>query len=130
MKVGLLRAVGAGTALYGLGVARWPGLLARSSGLADEQGRTAEATRASLRRAQHAQTGAEAAVRTFGQIRESVLARVAAIGPLATRAAQVAELGGKVCVPPTDIPNTGRFCVVNDPTGATISLITLKGAHS
>ena len=49
MKVGLLRAVGAGTALYGLGVARWPGLLARSSGLADEQGRTAEATRASLR---------------------------------------------------------------------------------
>jgi DNA repair protein SbcC/Rad50 len=52
----------------------------------------AEATRASLRRSQHAQTGAEAAVRTFGQIRESVLARVAAIGPLATRAAKVAEL--------------------------------------
>ena len=46
------------------------------------------------------------------------------------RARQVWELGGKVCVPPTDIPNVGRFCVVNDPTGATISLITLKGAHS
>lgn len=46
------------------------------------------------------------------------------------RARQVWELGGKVCVPPTDIPNVGRFCVINDPTGATLSLITLKGAHS
>lgn len=42
-------------------------------------------------------------------------------------ARRVEELGGKVCVPPTDIPNTGRFCVINDPTGATISLITLRG---
>ncbi len=46
------------------------------------------------------------------------------------RARQVWELGGKVCVPPTDIPNVGRFCVINDPTGATLALITLKGAHS
>ena len=53
---------------------------------------TADAARTALRRAQHAQTGAEAAVRTFGQVRESVLARVAAIGPLATRSAQVGEL--------------------------------------
>lgn len=37
------------------------------------------------------------------------------------------ELGGKICVPPTDIPNTGRFAVINDPTGATISVITLSG---
>lgn len=41
-------------------------------------------------------------------------------------AAKVTELGGSVCVPPTDIPNTGRFAVVSDPTGATFSLITLK----
>ena len=53
---------------------------------------TADAARTALRRAQHAQTGAEAAVRTFGQVRESVLARVAAIGPLATRSAEVAGL--------------------------------------
>ena len=46
------------------------------------------------------------------------------------KAKQVAELGGKVCVPPTDIPNVGRFCVINDPTGATISLIKLTGATS
>jgi exonuclease SbcC len=51
-----------------------------------------EAARLALRRAQHAQTGAEAALRTFSQIRESLLARVAEIGPLSVRAAQVAEL--------------------------------------
>ncbi len=44
-------------------------------------------------------------------------------------AAKVWELGGKVCVPPTDIPNVGRFCVVNDPTGATFSMITLKNPN-
>ncbi|HEY0544157.1 MAG TPA: VOC family protein [Pyrinomonadaceae bacterium] len=37
-------------------------------------------------------------------------------------ARRVSELGGKVSVPPTDIPNVGRFCVISDPTGATISL--------
>ena len=41
-------------------------------------------------------------------------------------AEKVKQLGGNVCVPPTDIPNVGRFCVVNDPTGATFSMITLK----
>ncbi|MGB9180997.1 MAG: VOC family protein [Pyrinomonadaceae bacterium] len=46
------------------------------------------------------------------------------------KAAQVTELGGTVRVPPTDIPNVGRFCMINDPTGATISLIKLSGAHS
>ena len=50
-----------------------------------------------------------------------------AVDDVDASAARVAELGGSVCVPPTDIPNTGRFCVINDPTGATISLITLKG---
>jgi predicted enzyme related to lactoylglutathione lyase len=40
-------------------------------------------------------------------------------------ARRVWELGGKVCVPPTDIP-TGRFAVVEDPTGAVFSVIKLK----
>ena len=40
-------------------------------------------------------------------------------------AAQVTELGGEVCVPPTDIP-PGRFAVVNDPQGATFSIISLS----
>jgi uncharacterized protein len=45
------------------------------------------------------------------------------------KAERVASLGGKVCVPPTDIPNVGRFCVITDPTGATISLVKLSGAQ-
>ena len=53
-----------------------------------------------------------------------------AVDDVDARAAKAAELGGKLCVPPTDIPNVGRFCVVNDPTGAVIALITLKGAQS
>lgn len=53
-----------------------------------------------------------------------------AVEDVDAKARQVWELGGKVCVPPTDIPNVGRFCVVNDPTGATISLIALKGRSS
>lgn len=31
------------------------------------------------------------------------------------------ELGGKACVPPTDIPNVGRFAVVEDAQGAILS---------
>jgi predicted enzyme related to lactoylglutathione lyase len=41
-------------------------------------------------------------------------------------AKKIPELGGKVCVPPTDI-SVGRFAVVEDPTGAAFSIITLKG---
>lgn len=34
------------------------------------------------------------------------------------------ELGAKIIVPPTDIPDVGRFCVFQDPQGAVISIIT------
>jgi predicted enzyme related to lactoylglutathione lyase len=51
-----------------------------------------------------------------------------AVDDVDAKAKQVVELGGKVCVPPTDIPNVGRFCVINDPTGATLSLIKLSSA--
>ena len=37
-------------------------------------------------------------------------------------AKRVQELGGSVCVPPTDIPDTGRFAVVGDPLGAYFSV--------
>jgi uncharacterized protein len=50
-----------------------------------------------------------------------------AVDDVDAKAKQVEELGGKVCVPPTDIPNVGRFCVINDPAGATLSLIKLGG---
>lgn len=48
-----------------------------------------------------------------------------AVDDVDAKARLAEELGGRVCVPPTDIPNVGRFCVVNDPTGATFSLIKL-----
>lgn len=35
------------------------------------------------------------------------------------------EAGGKVCVPPTDIP-VGRFAVLNDPQGGTFSVMRLN----
>ena len=34
------------------------------------------------------------------------------------------ELGGKVLMPPTDIPNVGRFAALMDPQGVTFSIIT------
>lgn len=40
-------------------------------------------------------------------------------------AKQVAELGGKVVVPPTDIPNIGRFAIAQDPQGATFALFKM-----
>jgi uncharacterized protein len=45
---------------------------------------------------------------------------------LTARTAQ--ELGGKLLVPPQDIPDVGRFCVIQDPQGATINAITYKKA--
>ena len=38
-------------------------------------------------------------------------------------AAQCQALGGKVCVAPTDIPNVGRFAMLQDPQGATLFVI-------
>ncbi len=40
------------------------------------------------------------------------------------RCARAQSLGAQILVPPTDIPNVGRFCVVRDPQGAALSLIT------
>jgi predicted enzyme related to lactoylglutathione lyase len=35
------------------------------------------------------------------------------------------ELGGSVCMQPTDVPGVGRFCIATDPAGGTLALITL-----
>ena len=42
-------------------------------------------------------------------------------------ASKAFEIGGKIVVPPMNIPNVGRFCVVEDPSGAKFSMITLAG---
>lgn len=41
-------------------------------------------------------------------------------------AQQAEELGAKIIVPPMDIPTVGRFCVLQDPQGATLSVITYQ----
>ena len=41
-------------------------------------------------------------------------------------ARQAFDLGGRIVLPPMDIPNVGRFCQIQDPTGAIFSVITLK----
>jgi predicted enzyme related to lactoylglutathione lyase len=45
------------------------------------------------------------------------------------RSAKAVELGGKVCVQPTDIPNVGRFSVIGDPQGAVFSIIQMTAIH-
>jgi len=39
-------------------------------------------------------------------------------------ATKAKQLGGQVCAGPQDIPGVGRFCVITDPTGAAVGLIT------
>jgi len=39
-------------------------------------------------------------------------------------AGRVERLGGKLLRPPADIPNVGRFCVIQDPQGAALCAIT------
>ncbi len=39
-------------------------------------------------------------------------------------ARKVTENGGRILVPPTDIPGTGRFCTFQDPQGAVLCAIT------
>lgn len=39
--------------------------------------------------------------------------------------AKAESLGGRICLPPTDIPQTGRFAVIQDPQGAVFNVIKL-----
>jgi predicted enzyme related to lactoylglutathione lyase len=39
-------------------------------------------------------------------------------------AKKVSRLGGKLLMPPTDIPTVGRFAVIEDPQGAMLNIIT------
>ena len=41
-------------------------------------------------------------------------------------AARAKSLGGKIVVPPMDIPNVGRFAVLSDPAGAAFAVIKLS----
>ena len=47
-----------------------------------------------------------------------------AVDDIDASAARASELGGKIWVKPTAIPNIGRFSVCEDPTGAMFALFT------
>ncbi|QQS12969.1 MAG: VOC family protein [Rhodospirillales bacterium] len=49
-----------------------------------------------------------------------------AVDDVDAAAAKAASLGGAVHVPPTDIPEVGRFAVVADPHGAALAMIKLS----
>lgn len=40
------------------------------------------------------------------------------------QAARAEQLGGTVAMPPSDIPNVGRFAIIKDPQGAAVTLVT------
>ena len=39
---------------------------------------------------------------------------------------RAADLGGKLIVPPSDVPGVGRFAVIQDPQGALLNLMTYE----
>ena len=43
--------------------------------------------------------------------------------------AKCVSIGGRVACPPTDVPNVGRFAVLDDPQGATFAIIKLVPMH-
>jgi hypothetical protein len=47
-----------------------------------------------------------------------------------TSAAKAQQLGGKLMVPPQDIPNTGRFAIVTDPQGAMFAVYQVTAASA
>lgn len=49
-----------------------------------------------------------------------------AVDDVDASAEKVKELGGKIIHGPQDVPDVGRFCIIQDPTGAVVSLMTMK----
>jgi hypothetical protein len=53
-----------------------------------------------------------------------------AVDDVDANAEKAKELGGTIVSPPMDIPNVGRFCIIKDPTGASIATFTMKGGEA
>ena len=49
-----------------------------------------------------------------------------AVDDVDSLAEKTKELGGQIIHGPADIPNVGRFCIIQDPAGAVISLIKMS----
>lgn len=54
-----------------------------------------------------------------------------AVDDVDQNARRAVELGGTIIKPPDDIPNTGRFAILADPTGAMFSIFKMaEGGHN
>ena len=54
-----------------------------------------------------------------------------AVDDVDENAKRAVELGGTVIKAPDDIPNTGRFAIIADPTGAMFSIFKMaEGGHN
>lgn len=62
-----------------------------------------------------------------GQVPPAHIALYVSVDDVDASVEKAKELGGSVVFGPYDIPNVGRFAIINDPTGASISMITLGG---
>jgi hypothetical protein len=49
-----------------------------------------------------------------------------AVDNVDANAEKAKELGGTIVSPPMDIPNVGRFCIIKDPTGASIATFNMQ----
>ena len=49
-----------------------------------------------------------------------------AVDDVDASAGKAFDLGATIVTPPFDVPNVGKMCVIKDPTGGKISLITLN----
>ncbi len=58
------------------------------------------------------------------ECRPSAWSSYVTVADVDATAAKVEGLGGKIIMPPQDIPEVGRFTIIQDPQGAIISAIT------
>jgi predicted enzyme related to lactoylglutathione lyase len=66
-----------------------------------------------------------------GELRPPHLLTYVAVDDVDANARLAVELGGTVVKPPTDIPQTGRFAIIQDPTGAMLAIFKMmaEGGH-
>jgi predicted enzyme related to lactoylglutathione lyase len=62
----------------------------------------------------------------MGDVPPHWLSYIAVDQPVDELVPKIEKMGGKILVPPMDVPTVGRFIVLADPTGAVVSLITLE----
>ena len=69
-------------------------------------------------------------VTNYSKERPSFWSSYIQVDDVDAHAAKVVELGGSVISPPEDVPNIGRVCMISDPKGAPVCLMTPSNQKS